>query len=112
MACHYTFRVRLPSSNQIGSVALESYRNRSGFSVENMRDLQRVFACLMKEEGASEHLKQDNEYFQKVCGPTAGFGARVVVPMSSQGEWRQGKLGWSGLSSSCFLTCLIHDQCH
>lgn len=73
--------------------------------------LATVFACLMMEEGASEHLKQDNEYFQKVCGPTAGFGARVIVPMSSQGEWRQGKLGWSGLSSVCFLTNgLIHDQ--
>ena len=58
----------------------------SGFSVDIMRDLQRVFACLkVAQDGPVKD--SEHEYLAKVsaCGD---FGARVTVPMSAQGAWR------------------------
>lgn len=60
-----------------------SFENKSGFSHQVMKDLQRIFCCTSVADSAS----LDPEYVEKICA-FQGFGPRVMVTMSASTEWR------------------------
>lgn len=80
-----TMWLRLPSVGQCASDGISQYKNKNGYSADAMKDLQRVWAYLSMLDGADP---PNLDHIEKVT--SAGFGTRVVVPMSSQSEWRQG----------------------
>lgn len=92
------FHSRLPAAGEItNQEEMAQFKNESGFSWDLMRDLQRVLACLHVEAEGGVHT--DGKFLEKVTGAEAGFAARVMVPMSAQGDWRLGMMGRYGKSA-------------
>ena len=91
-----SFFCRLPTPKRLPDLnTFAGYENQSGLTVDIMKDLQRICACLKVHNPADstdvslpELSKWDHEYLAKVAG-ISDFGARVTVPMSAQGSWRR-----------------------
>lgn len=71
---------------------MKDYECSNGFSCVVMKDLQRVYACLYLRKLGDGPLEPEMvAYLSSVAGAASHFSSQVVMPMSGQAEFRQGR---------------------
>ena len=71
-------------------MSLDGYKCEAGFSASVVLDLQRVYACVAVNEPRDPEAEPvDQEFLSQVASANSSFSTRVVMPMSSNAEWRQ-----------------------